>query len=103
MLSSSIYKGEKNRLGSVSDPDPNTDPDVFGPPGSGSGSISLRHGSGSFFPQAKIVRKTSIPTVLLLFFDFSSLKYDVNVHAPSKVMSRKTCFLLVFCWSLEGQ
>jgi hypothetical protein len=38
------------------------DPDVFGPPGSGS--ISQRYGSGSFYHQAKIVRKTLIPTVL---------------------------------------
>jgi len=37
---------------SVPDPDP-TDPRVFGPPG-----------SGSFYHQAKIVRKTLIPTVL---------------------------------------
>jgi hypothetical protein len=36
---------------SVVDPDPNPDPldpRVFGPPGSGSGSISQRYGSGSF-------------------------------------------------------
>ncbi len=37
---------------SVADPDPNPDPDpsdpfVFGPPGSGSGFISQRYGSGS--------------------------------------------------------
>jgi hypothetical protein len=35
---------------SVADPDPNPDPPdprVFGPPGSGSGSISQRYGSGS--------------------------------------------------------
>ncbi len=45
---------------SVTDPDPNPDlpdPHVFGPPGSGSGSISQRYGSGSFYLQAKIVRK----------------------------------------------
>jgi hypothetical protein len=50
-------------------PDPNPDPPdphVFGPPGStgqryGSGSGSR---SGSFYHQAKIVRKTLIPTVL---------------------------------------
>jgi hypothetical protein len=39
----------------------------FGPPGSGSGSISHRYRtyvSGSFSHQAKIVRKTLIPTVL---------------------------------------
>jgi hypothetical protein len=43
---------------SVPDPDPNPDPldpHVFGPPGSG---------SGSFYHQAKIVRKTLILTVL---------------------------------------
>jgi hypothetical protein len=46
---------------------------VFGPPGSGSGSISQRHGSGSgsFYHHAKIVRKTLIPTVLWLLFDLS--------------------------------
>ncbi len=35
--------------------------------GSGSGSISQRYGSGSFYNQAKIVRKTLIP---MLFCDF---------------------------------
>jgi hypothetical protein len=52
--------------GSAADPDPNPDPYVFGPPGygSGSGSISQRNGSESFYYQAKIVRKTLIPTVL---------------------------------------
>ncbi len=39
---------------SVADPDPDpSDPYVFGPPG-----------SGSFYNQAKIVRKTLIPTAL---------------------------------------
>jgi hypothetical protein len=33
---------------SVPDPDP-PDPRVFGPPGSGSGSISQKFGSGSFY------------------------------------------------------
>ncbi len=58
---------------SVADPDPNPDPHVFGPPGSGS--TSQRYGSGSccgsgyesFYPHAKIVRKTLIPTFLWLF------------------------------------
>ncbi len=48
---------------SVADPEP--DPEelyVFGHPGSGS--ISSRYGSGSFYNQAKIVRKTLISTVL---------------------------------------
>ena len=39
----------------VSDPNPDSDPPVFGPPGSR---------SGSFYHQAKIVRKTLIFTVL---------------------------------------
>ncbi len=48
---------------SVADPDP-PDPHVFGPPGSGSGSIRQRYGSGSFYYYAKIVRNTLISTVL---------------------------------------
>ncbi len=46
----------------------------FGPPGSGSVSISQRYGSGSgsFYQHAKIVRKTLIPTALWLLFDFLS-------------------------------
>ena len=55
-----------------------SDPYVFGP--SGSGSACQRY--GSFSHQAKIVRKTLIPTVLRTSFDFLSLKNDVNV--PSK-------------------
>jgi hypothetical protein len=57
---------------SVADPDPNPGPDppdqnVFGPPESGSGSISQRYGSGSGsisqrYQSAKIVRKTLIST-----------------------------------------
>ncbi len=47
----------------TSDTDP--DPYVFGPPGSGS--VSTRYGSGSFYQQAKLVRKTLIPTVLWIF------------------------------------
>jgi hypothetical protein len=79
---------------SVADPDPNPDPYVFGPPGYRSGSISQRHGSGSgsFYHQTKIVRKTLIPTVLLLLFDFLSLKNDVNVPYLNKVISGKTFF-----------
>ncbi len=69
--------------GSVADPDSNPDPDppdphVFVPPGSGSGSTSRRYGSGScsgsgsgsFYHHAKIVRKTLILTILLLFLTF---------------------------------
>jgi hypothetical protein len=68
---------------SVADPDP-SDPYVFGPPGSGSGSSSQRYGSGfgfgsgSFYHQATIVRKTLIPSVLWLLFDFLSMKNYVN-------------------------
>jgi hypothetical protein len=46
----------------------NLDPYVFGPPGSGTISTGSRSGTGSFYHQAKIVRETSIPTVL--FCDF---------------------------------
>ncbi len=55
----------RSNLTSVPDLDP-PDPHVFGTPGSGSGSISQRYGSGSFFHPfiiAKIVRTTLIPTV----------------------------------------
>ncbi len=80
-----------------------SDPYVFGPPGSGSGSASQRYGSGyGSFYQGKIVRKTLIPTVLRLLFDLLSLKNDVNV--PSKRNKQKNLFFkLVFCWPLEGQ
>jgi hypothetical protein len=75
-------KGRRSELtaaaSSVADPDPFD----FGPPESGS--ISQRYGSGSFNHQAKIVRKTLIPTVLWLLFDFLSLKYDVNVPGTLK-------------------
>jgi hypothetical protein len=43
--------------GSVPDPNPDpSDPRVFWPPGSGSG-------SGSFYHHAKIIRKTLNPTI----------------------------------------
>jgi hypothetical protein len=48
-------------------------------------------GFGSFHHQAKIVRKTLIPTVLLLVCDFLSLKNDVNV--PSKKQCKTTFFV----------
>jgi hypothetical protein len=73
---------------SVPDPNPDPpDPHVFGPPG-----------SGSFYQQAKIVRKPLIPTVC----DFLPLKNDVNV--PSKSNKQKNLYKkLVSCWHLEGQ
>ncbi len=54
-----------------------TNPYLFGPPGPESG-------SESFYRRAKIVRKTLIPTVLWLLFDYLSSKNDVNV--PSKAV-----------------
>jgi hypothetical protein len=72
---------------SVADPDP-PDPRVLGllytDP-----LVSQRYGSGSgsFYLQAKIVRKTLISTVLLLLFYFSPLKNDVKV--PSKINCNK--------------
>jgi hypothetical protein len=52
-------------ISSVADPDPDPDPPdqhVFGPPGSGSGSISQRYGSGSgtisqMYPDPSIVQQ----------------------------------------------
>ncbi len=72
---------------SVQDPDPDPpDQHVFGPPGSGFGSISQRYGSGSgsFYHRAKIVRKTLIPTILWLFLTFYLWKMYLQ-----KVISRK--------------
>jgi hypothetical protein len=68
----------------------------FGPPGYESRSDSQRDGSGgsgSFYHQAKIVRKTWIPTVLLLLSDFLSLKNDVNVPSKSRKMWKKIVFV----------
>jgi hypothetical protein len=48
-------------------------------------------GSGSFYHQAKKLRKTLIPTALWLLFDFLSLKNDVKV--PSK-SDKQIWFLL---------
>ncbi len=81
--------------GSDADPDP-SDPYVLGPPGSGSGSISQRHGSGSgsFYHKGKIVRQTLIPTVLLLLFYFLYLKNDLNV--PSKSNKQKNFLKKLF-------
>jgi hypothetical protein len=81
---------------SVVDPDP----DVFGPPGSGYGSISTRYGSihtrygsgsgsGSFYHQSKIIRKTFIPPVLRLLHDFLSLKNDVTVASKGNKQKNK--------------
>jgi hypothetical protein len=79
---------------------PDLDPHVFGPPGSGSGSISQRY--GSFYHHAKKVRKTLIPTALGLLFDFLSLKimYMYLQKVLSKKTKQKNSFLLA---SWEGQ
>jgi hypothetical protein len=74
-----FFSTSRHRWPVFADPDPDpdpSDPHVFGPPGSGSGSISQRYGSGSgsFYHQVKIVRKTLFPTALWLLFDFLSLK-----------------------------
>ncbi len=72
-----------------------------GPPGSRSGFISQRYGSGSgsFYHQAKKSRnrknrKTFTPTALWLLFDFLSLINDKNV--PSKIYKQKNFFLISF-------
>ncbi len=67
----------------VADPDPQ-DPYVFGPPGSWSISTRYGSGSGSSCNQGKIVRKTLIPTVLWLLYDFSSLKNYLNVASKRR-------------------
>ncbi len=66
--------------------------DVSVPTVSGSGSIS--HRSGSFHHYAKIVRKTLIPTVLWLLYEFLTLKNDVTV--PSKRNKQKKIFFKNF-------
>jgi hypothetical protein len=71
---------------SVPDPDP-PDPHVFGPPGSGS--TSQRYRSGSFYHNAKIVRKTFIPTTLRLFLIFYLTKSNIQ-----KKLCYKISFLL---------
>jgi hypothetical protein len=60
----------------------------YGPPGSG---------PGSFYHPAKIVRKTSIPTVLWLLFDAFSLNNDVNVPSKSTKQENRS-FLEVASW-----
>jgi hypothetical protein len=67
-----------NRLISTSVPDQH----VYGPPGSGS--ISQRYGSGSgfFYQQAKIVRKTLIPTVLFFFTFYTIYKRHGSGSTP---------------------
>jgi hypothetical protein len=63
------------------------DPHVSVPPGSGF--ISQRYGSGSFYHKAKIVRKTSIPTVLRLLLDFLFKKNYGNIPLKGKKTETK--------------
>ncbi len=75
----------------------------FYPPGSLSGSVIYLYGSGSFHQQAKKWRKTLIPTVLWLLYDFLSLKNDANVPSKRnkhKNLELKKYFLLVSWRSL---
>jgi hypothetical protein len=62
---------------------PVLDPCVFGPPGSASGSVSHKYGSGSgsgsFHHQAKIVRKTLVSTVLWLLYDFYHAVFRIRI------------------------
>ncbi len=75
--------------GSVADPDPN--PHVFGPPGSGS--ISQRYGSGS--SSCKNSKKNLDSYYFVTLFDFLSLKKDVNVPSKSNKQNFfKVSFLL---------
>jgi hypothetical protein len=77
----------------------------FWAPGSGSGSVSQRYGSGFFYHQAKIVSKTLIPTVLCLPYDFLSLKIYVNVASESnkiKKQIRKKFFLVKVTDKIAG-
>jgi hypothetical protein len=72
---------------SVSDPDPNPDPpdpQAFGPPGSRSGSISQRFGSGSFYQQAKTSKKSLDSYCFVTSFGLYLL--------PSKSNKQKTFF-----------
>ncbi len=78
---------------SVADPDPH----VFGPPGSGSISQRYGSGSGSFYHQAKKVRKTLIPTALWLFI------FENVVHVPSKSNKQKNCLKNLFFVGILGR
>jgi hypothetical protein len=79
---------------SVVDPDPDLwDPYVFGAPGSASGSVRHKCGSGSssgsFHHQTKMERKTLISTMLLLYlYDFLQCSGSGSVGAVCYVPSR---------------
>ncbi len=69
-LFSATFSEAAELTASMTSMDPDPDPHVFGPLGSGSGSTSQRYGSGTFYHHAKIGRKTLIPTILWLFLTF---------------------------------
>jgi hypothetical protein len=52
--------------------------------------------SGTFYQQAKKVRKILISTTLQLFFYFLSLKTDVNVPSKKYLISKKSLKKLLF-------
>jgi hypothetical protein len=54
-------------------------------------------GSGSFYHQARIIRKILITTAFWLLFDFLSSKNDVNVPSKSTVRSRRLLKKISFC------
>ncbi len=86
-------------ISSVPDPNPEPDPRVFWPPGSGSTSMD---------PDPSIImqkyKKNFESYYFVTLFDFLSVKNNVNIPSKSTVTSRKNCVKkLVFCWNLEGQ
>ncbi len=87
------WKEEGSKMSSVGDPNR-----IFGPPRSGAGSVSTRYGSGSgsFVHQAKIGKKTLIPTVLWLLYDFLSLKNYGNLASKS---NKQKNLSYLFCLS----
>ncbi len=90
-------------LTSVADPDPNSDPHVFGPPGSGSGSISQRYGSGRILLSWSINSKKILDLYCFVTY-FWFFTFEKRCKIPSKSnMQINFFFKLVFCWHLEGQ
>ena len=62
--------------------------------------ISQRFGFGSFYHQAKIVRKTLIPCILLFFDFFMTLSLKMLWIYLQKVISK--VIIIIFCWRHEG-
>jgi hypothetical protein len=62
-------------------------------------------GSGFFNQQAKKVRKTLIFTILMLLYDFLSIKTDINVPSISKKQKtlEKNIFFVGFLSAIEGK